>query len=83
MSRICKLPDCGKPFDPIVPHQVFHSEKCARLDRVRRWRKNHRKGGGGGGGNGGGGGPTLFDEIVPNDPQAIYVPDTCYRTLQI
>jgi hypothetical protein len=81
-TRICKLSDCGKSFDPIVPHQVFHSEKCANLDRVRRWRKNHRKKGGGGGGGNGGGGLTLFDTIVPQDPQATYVPDTCYRTLQ-
>jgi hypothetical protein len=65
MRRICKLTECGKPFDPIVPHQVFCSGRCATRLRVRKWKAKHRKGGGGpsGGGNGGGGGLTLFDQL--------------------
>jgi hypothetical protein len=83
MSRICKLPECGKPFDPTVPHQAFCSQSHANRLRVRLWKAKHRKkggGGGNGGGNGGGGAPTLFDELVPVDPQAVVLTDTCYRT---
>ena len=79
-TRICKLPECGKSFDPIVPHQIFCSTRCATRLRVRLWKAKRRKDGGGGGGNGGGSGPTLFDELVPVDPKAIVLTDTCYRT---
>jgi len=79
-TRTCALDGCDATFQTDLSKKKFCSSAHSNLDRVRRYKAKHRKKGGGGGGNGGGAGPTLFDEIVPNDPQAIYVPDTRYRT---
>jgi len=82
-TRICALDECKVEFQTDNPRKMHCSRQHSNLAQVRRWRAKHRKkgGGGGGGDNGGGRGPTLFDEIVPQDPQATYVPDTCYPTL--
>lgn len=80
-TRTCALDGCTNTFQTDLPNKKHCSEKHATLSRVRRKRAKDRNGGGGG--NGGGAGPTLFDEIVPNDPQAIYVPDTGYPTLPV
>jgi hypothetical protein len=82
-TRVCALTECEEEFQTDNPRKTYCSRQHSTLDRMRRYRKNHRKGkgGGGGGGNGGGGGsPTLFDTLTPQDSRAIYVPDTCYRT---
>jgi hypothetical protein len=81
-TRTCALDTCNVVFQTDNPQKTHCSRQHSNLDGVRRFRAKRRKGGGGGGGNGGGG-PTLFDEIVPQDPQATYVPDTCYRTLLV
>lgn len=82
-TRTCALAECGVEFQTDNPRKTHCTTRHSNVARARRLRSRRRKGGGGGdgGGNGGGGGPTLFDELVPIDPQAIYViPDTCYRT---
>jgi len=72
-TRICALEGCNVEFQTDNSRKTYCSRKHTTLATVKRFRAKRRKGGGGGGGNGGGGGPTLFDEIVPNDPQA-FVP---------
>jgi hypothetical protein len=79
-TRTCELDGCGLEFQTDNKIKKHCCPAHSALNRVRRMRAKRRKGGGGGGGNGGGGGPTLFDSIEPQDPRAIYVPDTCYRT---
>lgn len=83
-TRICSADGCKQTFEPNDWRQIYHSPRCATRMRVKKMRQKRRGGGGGGGGgNGGGGGegPTLFDTLTPVDSRAIYVPDTCYRTL--
>lgn len=78
-TRTCALKGCDVEFHTDNRRKKFHSLRCQNLAKVRRWRRNRPKGGGGGG-NGGGGGPTLFDELVPIDPQAIVLTGIRYRT---
>jgi hypothetical protein len=79
--RTCAAEGCGIGFEPISPIQLYCSKRCKGREGVRRMRAKRKNGGNGGpGGNGGGG---LVEVIVTNDPQATYVPDTCYRTLPI
>lgn len=82
-TRTCALDGCEVEFQTDNRAKKHCCPAHSSLNRVRRWKAKHKKGGGGGGGgNGGGGGvPTLFDSITPQDSRAIYVPDTCYRTL--
>ena len=82
-TRICALAECKAEFQTDNPRKMHCSRQHSNLAQVRRWRAKHRKKGGGDGGGGGGSGPTLFDELVPVDPKAIVLTDTCYRTLQI
>lgn len=80
-TRRCELEGCGVEFQTDHPTKKHCTTRHSTLSRVRRYKaKNRKGGGGGGGGNGGGSGPTLFDEIVPVDSRANYVPSTCYRT---
>jgi hypothetical protein len=81
-TRVCALSTCGLEFQTDNSRKTHCTRQHATLDRVRRHKAKRRKGGGGGGGNGGGGAsPTLFDTVTPVDSRAIYVPETCYRTL--
>jgi hypothetical protein len=80
-TKTCALSTCRVEFQTDNSRKTHCTRQHATLDRVRRWKAKQRNGGGGGGNGGGGGGaPTLFDTIETVDPQAIYVPDTCYRT---
>jgi hypothetical protein len=81
-TRFCALTDCGREFQTDHPTKKHCCTKHSTLSRVRRVRAKRRKGGGGGG-NGGGGAPTLFDELVPVDPQALVLTGTCYRTPEV
>jgi hypothetical protein len=83
VTRICALDGCNVEFQTDNPRKTHCSRKHTNLAQQKKWRARHKRKGGGGGGGNGGGAPTLFDEIVPQDPQATYVPDTCYRTLLI
>jgi hypothetical protein len=50
--RICAADDCNEPFDPVLPEQLYHSERCAARMRQRRRRaklKPNPRGGGPGG----------------------------------
>lgn len=83
-SRTCAAKGCHSQFEPTDDRQIYCKRACGNRERVRRCKAKRRNGGGNGGPGGGGpGGGGLFETIVPNDPQAIYVPDTCYRTPQI
>ena len=79
-TRTCALDTCHTEFQTDNPRKTHCTRQHSTLSRMRRLRAKRGKGGGGGG-KGGGGGPTLFDELVPVDPQTIYVePSTCYQT---
>jgi len=71
-TRHCALEGCNAVFQTDHPTKKHCCARHSTAHRMRTLRAKRRKGGGGGGGNGGG--PTLFDEIVPNDPQAYVVP---------
>lgn len=81
-TRHCELEGCGIEFQTDHPTKKHCCTRHSTLNRVRRCKAKKRKGGGpGGGGNNGGGAPTLFDELIPVDPQTIFVePSTCYQT---
>jgi hypothetical protein len=80
-SRVCALKECAVEFQTDNPRKTHCSTRHSNLNRARAKRARDRKrGGGNGGGNGGGGMPMLFDELVPIDPHAIVLTDTCYRT---
>jgi hypothetical protein len=80
-TRICALDGCDVQFQTDNPRKTHCSLDHANLSRVRRFRAKRRKGGGNGGPSSGGrGGGVRLDTIVTVDPQAIYVPDACYRT---
>lgn len=78
-TRTCALTGCKTEFQTDNPRKMHCTRQHSTLARMRRLRAKRRKGGGGGG-NGGGGGPTLFDELVPIDPQAIVLTGIRYRT---
>jgi hypothetical protein len=80
-TRTCALDSCNNVFQTDISRKTHCSRQHANLARMRRLRAKRRKGGGGPGGSGGA--PTLFDEIIPQDSQAIYAPDTCYRTPEV
>jgi hypothetical protein len=51
-TRICAADDCNDPFDPVLPEQMYCTERCAARIRMRRYRARHKikpNGGGPGG----------------------------------
>jgi hypothetical protein len=50
--RICSSVDCSNVYDPVLPEQMYCSDRCATRERVRRYRDRLRQGGGNGPGGG-------------------------------
>lgn len=49
-SRICDADDCNETYDPVLPEQMYCSDRCAARVRMRRYRARRKSGPGGGGG---------------------------------